>query len=311
MAWDKDTALKFERITGYDYAGLMRRFIDFNSNQKPKIFDYYSGSTDTPDGTAFKQLDQLREDFKSAISLVSLNKEAFSEFNDWDLFKDIEEISGKLDTIDKSSKYFRSARLSGRIASSPSIETTLGNQQTLENLSNSLSFEDPQNDWTKLFLENNLTEESYTADGGALLSVNLSGSASNSLNLTSVVDNINTAEKTYGIDIQKELEFEGDDLKVLTYQETLQQSIDILSNLSKGDNPEFPTQGVDKSIVIGSTIGAIAFPSIFRQIAQNFESDDTFVSFAISDVAKENDALKFEYQVRTRTNELVTGSIFV
>jgi hypothetical protein len=309
MAWTTDTLDRFKKITGFNYQDLLTRFYNFNTDKKQKIYDYYNGVSTVADGEAFSQLDKLRTDFDSAISIVSFNKESFVLYDAWELFSELEDINSKLDTIYNSSKFLRSAISLGNFNPSPLIEVTLGNNQTLERLAKDLKSQDPQNDWTKIFLNNQLTEESYTADGGAILQVSFQGS--DPLILTSVVDNIDSAEKTFGLDIQAKLEYEDNDLKVLTYKETLLQTVGILSSLTKGSVPEFPEQGVDKRISVGSTFGSLTFPVIFRQLYQNFTTDDSFKEFSITDLSRDGDSLLINYQVRTRTDEIQSGTLAI
>lgn len=307
MPWSTDTLDKFTRITGVNYTQIITDFFVFNRDKKQKIYDYYSGESTIPDGEAFRKLDDLRRDFTASIAILALNKESFNLFEDWELFGELEDINEKLNTIYNSSKFLRSALVTGNYNPTPLVEITLGNQQTLEKLASDLNADDPQNDWATIFLNNQLTEEDYTPDGGAILQVSFQGA--DPLILTSVVDNINTAEKTFGKDVQSRIDFVNDDLKTLTYKETLIQSARILSTLKRGGNPEFPDQGIDPALAVGNTLGSVSFPAIFRQIYQNFATDDSFKSFAITDVALDGDALRLDYQVRTRSDEIQEGSL--
>ncbi len=305
MAWTTDTLDRFERITGYNYTQLMTDFFNFNKNKKQLIYDYYEGLIELS-GAAFNELDRLRVEVRKSTSIATLNKESFNLFEDWEFFSELEDIDRKLTTIFNSSRFLRSAIATGNFNPNPLIEITLGFNQTLENLANTLNSNDPQNDWSSIFLQNQLTEEDYTNSNGALLKVTFQGA--DPLILTSVIDNIDTAEKTYGLDIDTKIQFIADnnDLKILTYRETLFQSAKILTELTKGSVPEFQNQGIDTSI-LGSTLSSVSFPSIFRQIYQNFTTDDGFKSFAITDATMEGDAFILTYQVRTRTDELVEG----
>jgi len=308
MAWTRDTLDYFQQITKFDYTQYLTDFYNFNTDQKRKIYDYYEG-VGTVSGEAFSELDRLRSESRKAIDLARINKESFNTYDGWELLNELEDIDRKLFTIFNSSKFLRSAIATGDFSPDPLIEITLGSQQTLESLSRRLNSTDPDNSWTELFLNNQLTEEDYSSEGGALLKVTFKGA--DPLFITSVVDNINTAEKTFGLDIQDKLEFDNDDLKSLSYQETLQQNAKILSNLKKGDNPEFPSTGIDSSIVVGNVFGSVTFPVIFRQIFQTFATDDSFKSFAITDASEDGDSLRLTYQAVTRTDEIQEGVVTI
>ena len=307
MAWTRDTLEKFNRITRYDFTQLLTDFFNFNENQKQKIYDYYEGNGQA-DGSAFNELDRLRREVKKSITALRLNRESFNTYDGWELFSEIEDIDRKLSTIFNSGKYLRSAIATGNFSPDPLIEVTLDSQQTLERLANNLNLSDPSNSWTRLFLQNNLTEESYTSDGGVLLKVTLKGS--DSLFINSVVDNIDTTEKTFGKDIQRTIEFDPvtNDLKTLSYKETLDQSVDILTTLKKGDNPEFPNTGIDSSIAVGNTLASTAFPVIFRQMYQNFATDDSFSLFSIKDVSLgDEDRINLFYEAKTKSGDAIQG----
>ena len=306
MAWSTDTIERFEKITKFDYTQFLTDFYNFNENKKPLIYSYYEGNSEI-DGSAFDELNRLIKVSKQASLELKLNSESFTQYDDWELFEEIETINNKLNTIFNSSKYLRSSISTGNFNPNPLVEVTLSNNQTLERLAQNVNSDDPQNDWTSLFLQNQLTEEDYTSEGGVLLKVTFQGS--DPLVINSVVDNIDTADKTYGKDIKSRLTFASDDLETLTYKETLLQSLKILTSLKRGDNPEFSSDGIDRSVVIGNTYGAVAFPIIFRQIYQNFTTDDTFKSFAITDASFSEGTLILTYEVRTRSDEVQSGTI--
>jgi hypothetical protein len=308
MAYTKDTVSKFTRITGFDFSKYLSDIVAFNGTQKQKIYDYYEGLI-KPDGEAFSKLDDLLEESKRSISLLEINNGSLSMYDDWELFSELELIAEKLKTVFNSSKYLRSAITTGNFNANPLIEQTLNANTTLERFTRNLNSNDHQNDWSEVFLNNQLTEEDYTSQGGNLLKVTLQGA--DGLFIQSVVDNIDSGEKTYGKDIQAKIEFLNDDLKVLSYRDTLLQSATINSSLLKGHNPEFLDQGIDKSIAVGETISSVSFPVIFRQMYQNFATDDSFKSFSVTDIKFNADALEIYYQVTTRDNEIQEGFLTI
>lgn len=307
MAWTSDTLDKFERITGFDYLLLLNNYYNFIDRDKQKIYDYYNGTSQTPDGASFDTLNKLRRDFKHSIHLATINRESFARFDDWELFLDLEKFNEQLNTIYNSSKYLRSAIVNGNFNTNPLIEVTLKPNQSLERLAEDLNADDPQNNWTDIFLNNQITEESYTNDGGTLLYVSFQGS--DPLVINSVIDNIDTAEKTYGRDIQARLKFENNNLKVLDYEATLLQTVNILTGLKRRDNPARPDDGYDPSIAVGSTINSVTFPAIFRQLYNVISSDDSFKSFAITDAKIEGDATILFYTVQTKAGEVQEGEL--
>ena len=304
-----NTIDRFTKITGIDTQTLLSDFVTFNEDEKQSIIDYYNGTTSTPDAEAFQTLSDLQYRYNQLINIVMLNNRSFQYHEDWELLYELDEIKAKLQTISNSSRFLRSAIEKNNFNPNPLVEITLKQNQSLERLAKDLNAENPQNDWTEIFLKNQLIEEDYTPEGGILLKVTFQGA--DSLYLNSVVDNINTAEKTYGLDILRKLTFEDNDLKVLTYHETLLQSIAILSQLKKGDNPQHPEDGIDTSLVVGSTLGAVSFPSLFRQLYNTFATDDSLKSFILKDVSIQGDAVALDYEVTTRVGEIQQGTLII
>jgi hypothetical protein len=130
----------------------------------------------------------------------------------------------------------------------------------------------------------------------------------------SVVDVI-FGESVYGKDLQQKLEFENDDLKVLGYQETIKQAFNIALNLRRGDNPEFPNDGLQSSLIIGQNLNSILYPSILRQLYDTFAKDDTMKSIAITNINHNNigikDTVELDIQAETRIGEIINDLIIV
>lgn len=312
MIFNEDTLDRYKNVTGFDVDEFIQDFIEFNGTYKQNIVAFYSGVTQTPDSISFDFMKELINRSTSILTLVSLNKDSFSNFSDWNMLELLEDIDLKLQTTNNISKFLRSAITSENYNPKPQLLKSLKQFQSLEMLAgNELNSPNPQDDWADIAIKNNLKEEDYDYNSGNLLKVSFIQGGS--LLINSVVDNIDTGEKTYGLDIQKKIEFDSDqnDIKILSYQDTKLQSIDTLVNLKKNDNPEFPDQGYSQALVVGSNIGSLAFPSLFRQLYNTFSTDDSFKSFSITNVKRDQDALFIEYEVQTRAGEIEKGNISI
>ena len=309
MLFRDDTLQNFQKITGFDIVTFLDDFVTFSFEQRQNIVDFYSGSSKTPDADSFVELARLLKEAGNALNLFSLSKEVFCNFADWNLVEQVEEINCKLQTLDNSSRWLRSAITKNNFSGNSKVDITLKQNQTIEKLSEAvLSSTNPQNQWSDIALENKLKEEDYTPEGGVLLSVSFQNEGSFQIN--SVVDNI-SGKKVYGIDIQKRLEFEDDDLKVLSAEDTILQAVNILSNLRTNDNPEFPENGVSAALIVGNTLGALSYPNLFRQLFSTFAKDDTLKSFDIVNVSQENDSVDIEFRVTSRLDEVINQTISI
>lgn len=301
----KDTTFStFFNITGYDVYTFFSNYISFLEGDSKKIVDYYAGNLKVADSYAFKKLDDLLKEAKTIEEIIYLNKEAFTSVADWNVLDQIEDIIKNLDIISRSYKFLRSPVIN--FAYSDGIQSDYGLKQneTLERVSrvvlNDTEFD---NNWADIAVKNNLREEDYTSKGGVLLKVIFNKTYDYNV-LFSVVDRIE-GEKMYGLDFDKTITFVNEDLKVLSYKDTITQACNILCFLKVGDVPEFPSDGVSSNVVVGSNLKSIAFPILFRQYYNLFAKDDTFSSFSITNVGFDQDALFIEAEIRTTYGDLL------
>jgi len=304
LPFKETTISDFVKITGYDIYSLIDYYVAFIEVDSRKIIDYYAGNFRVADSVAFSKLDILLTEAKKVEEIFYLNRESFINIADWNLLDKIEDIIKSLEIIKKSSKFLRSPITNLNYNEGIQSEYGLKQNETLETISRlTLQNSDFDNNWVDLAVKNDLTEEEYSNKGGVLLKIVFDKTYPINY-LESVVDNLE-GEKMYGKDLDRTITFVDDDLKVLTYKETIQQACDILCNLNKGDVPEFPDDGISSSIIVGSNLKAIAFPVIFRQYYSLFSKDDTFSSFSITNVGFYQDAVFIEAEIRTVYGDLL------
>jgi hypothetical protein len=123
------------------------------------------------------------------------------------------------------------------------------------------------------------------------------------LKLTSVVD-VLYGKSIYGKDIYQRLTITGDDLQVLDYDSTLLQSVDILVNLRRNSNPDFPNLGRQTQLLVGSTRASFNFPIVDRDLKTVFASDDSLKDFQLTKLERVEDNVTISFQVYSRLNEL-------
>ncbi len=288
-------------VVRIDIQQFFEDFFSFDDNDRTNITQYYSGGTTQPNSESFNNLFDLQLRAQEILNALRTQKNSFTTFAEHELLSDIEDIETKLSTIENTSKYVRSSISRNNFNPNVGVDIIQRQNETLEQISRQqLSSIDEQNDWMQLAIDNNLIEEDYSGQGGALLKAVLRNNSSFFVN--AVVDNINGIN-VYGLDIDQKLQFVDNDLKVLSYVETLKQSVLIKAQLLKGDSPEFPNDGINRAI-IGSNIGSIAFPTLFRNLSDVFSKDDTLSNFSITDVRRVKDQLILQFTVGTRLQEV-------
>jgi len=309
MEFNTDTILKISNLIGFDLQSYLIGIDLFFSNDSQKIKDYYSANVKIADVNAFDKLNFFVPENKRLIEKIKDNHEVLSNYQYWILFDFIEDISTKLDTLDNYSRWARSSVRKNSLSQFPEIDYTLKQGETLENLEIKLGSVNKDQDWYDTAIRNTLEEEDYTPSGGVKLKAIFKNANTTSFNISSVVDNIDSGEKTYGKDFDRKIDFVNNDIKVLTYKETIYQSAEILSSLGRGDNPEFPEYGLDKQGVLGANKSSLLFPAIFRQMAETFKTNDSFSSFTIDEISTNQDALNIRATLTTRFGDVVKQNI--
>lgn len=307
MLYSFDIIEKYKRIFGINLVDYIGSYIYFLDKYSIDIINYYSGKVQTPNAVSFNILSNLMNSYKDLINLMNLNKDQLTNIEDWQILDDLENIYIKLLSISNISKFLRSSIVKGNFNLGVNYDYGLKYGETLEKVSEEIGDQDPQNDWNKIALKNDLEEEEYTPEGGFLLKVNFTNKAQ-TYDILSVIDNIDKLEKVNGLDVYRTITFENDDLKILSYEETFKQAVDIILGLQKGDNPEFPDDGFDKNI-LGGNLASLQYPIFFRQLASTFKKDDTINSFTLNNIKRDQDSFFFEFEIESKAHNLLEKSI--
>ncbi len=290
----------FEDITGFDIETYFRRFVTFITDQSQNIIDYYSGLTDTLDRDSFAEYEALLTESIYVVDLFDLNNERFNTVDFWELMEYADDIRIKLETIGNFSKFARSSVKKASFDTNVTMEVPTYDNETIEQLLTRLGSTDRENDWAEIAISNRLEQEDYTLDGGVLLNVSFKNNTR--FFVEGIIDNPE-GDRIKGLDIDKKITFEDNDLKVLSYDETLKQSLDVLINLRKNDNPEFPQYGIDPSLIVGMNIKSIALPSLVRQIFQTFSTNDRVDKIEILNVDIDGDSVSMDLSIVIKSGE--------
>lgn len=304
-----DTITRFEGVIKYPLMGYLNRFLDFLSVKKGILVEYYNGNLDLYSDEVFTELKSLISESNKINDLISINVNNFLINDCWELLEMLEDIKIELQTLDKMSKWMRSSINNAQYSKGVEKEKVLKQNQSIEGLGKDNGLIDYDNDWVKIAIRNNINEEKYTPAGGVFLTLTYKNTYSGGVFVRSVVDNL-FGERIYGLDIQKQLEFKNDDIKVLTYGGTMTQAAEILIGLKRGDVPEFPEDGVQANLIVGNNLAAVLYPTIFRQVYNLFSKDDTFQSISVSKIEQIDDSIRIEFNILSKletetTQELV------
>jgi hypothetical protein len=302
MALDANLIEDFEAKTRYDLKKYLLGFEYFSDNHYYKVLDFYGGESKVIPSQSLVLLDVLIVQSKKIDNLINVKRNRFDTTDYWDLLEILEDIKGKLITIKNTPKWSRTSRSNAIIVNNPEVTIQLKQNQTIERLAGgSLGFDDEHNDWYDIAIRNDLEEEDYTPKGGNRLSVYATGGVS--FDIESIVDVIDS-ETMKGKEVYRKITWENGDLKVLSGDDSFIQSMEILASLSKGDNPEYVSNGITNNLAIGQNINSVAYPLLVRHINEVFSSDDSISSFKILDVSKRQDGIFINMEITSKSTEI-------
>lgn len=296
-------SIKFEEITKMDLLSYFKEAEDFFKNGYVQMSDYYNGTINKVDTSNIKLLNKLLYKSEKVSEQFKTNKQKFQTVDFWELLDFCEVIRTKLQTTKNLAKFLRSSRTDFAFSSGFAYDYITGNQQTLESISSKvLDDTDSENDWVKIALENDLKEAEYDIDGGSNLKLYREKFLGNFV--TGIIDIID-GESIYGKDVYRKISFEDNDLLILSYKDTVFQTVEILSGLKQGDIPEFPALGVNEGMYVGSNLAGMAYSTIVRELKKVFASDDLFVNFKVNKITQKEDFLEISFQVETKYGLLI------
>jgi hypothetical protein len=303
---------KFSKLTNFDIVSYFDSFSAFISENLQDIVAFYSLTTTNPNMQSFTKMANLIKQSKKCLEFFNMYKREFNTYEFWELLDKVESVLQKLETVDNIGKYLRSSLGKDVFIVGITNELTLTRNTTLESkVASELGSANPDDDWVDVALSNDLTEEQY---GKTPIILQYTSPNTNN-NLLNVVLGKLEGEGMYGIDISKKVTFVADlngiwDLKVLSPKETALQSIDTHLNLLRGDNPEFPNDGIQANLFIGNNISSLKLPILFRQLSNVFAKDDTFTSLAIVNANySTGDTLNIFVEVQTVVGEVFKNKI--
>lgn len=287
---------KFLSVTGYNIKDFFQSYVDFCSEYYPYIVNYYQGGEINAD--SFYELDKLIAQINIIEPLFQLHENKLDDISMWELLENFSEIVTKLTTIKNSDRWLRSASV-GR-TNTLQLEKQLRTGETFETVSEQLELENPEDDWVDIVVPQYIIEEDYvTGQGSNTFSVNLKNVGINYVD--NVVDTL-VDENILGKDLSTEFVFENEDLKIIKFQKSMEQALQIILEAVKGCIPEFTDYGLPSDF-IGQTTNTIQYPIIFKSLMNMFQRDNRWASAELIDLKKVEDSIFMKVRATTVTKE--------
>lgn len=288
-------------IIDFNLQSYFEDYLVFMTQHKQLISKYYTQGDSYPK-TSFDLFDNLKNRSKLILEKVSIKRDYLVNFSDFEVIDQIENIIHCLELVENYSRWLRSSLFKGKFKQNAEIEVVLRQGQTLESFANEVGYTDRDAGAIDIALRNKIKETDITLEGG--VKFRFSYANNNNLILNSIIDNLN-GNNLLGKDVKRKLTITNDDLEVLEPYDTFYQTCEILVSLLKNDNPEFPNDGFDKSMLVNKNIINSMLPSYLRQLYNIIDRDDSIADFSVSNVILEKDALKIEVTFKSWLNNEV------
>ena len=279
----------------FDVKGFLEDSLVLLQDYQSKLVSYYTNDGDFPKD-AFDLLDKLELQVNQIYNKVKVNRSALNKFSDFVVFDQIEDNASIFRVIDNYSRWLRSSTIKGRYKRETEIDFILRQNQTLEELSDEIGWNNREEGFLDLTTRNQIKETDYDLSGGLVFKFSYQNEKN--FQLVTVVDEM-TGENILGKDIEGKLQFVDNDLLTLSPVDTFVQTCEILTGLLKNSNPEFPDDGFDKAAISNKNVMRIRLSTFIRQMYATVSKDDTIASFTISDVREESDCLMIEMQYKS------------
>ncbi len=283
--------IKFEETTKFPLMSLLERMNDFVNNSLPEIEDYFSGSVETIDSFHLKELKELIQKFVDLIMTFNKFSVKLSNVGFWELAEYCTDLQSFLEKVSKMPKFKKTSFNYGSFVDKTQSIRNVGGQMTFEKISEEMNL--PSENWIDFMIKNQINEQDW--DISELKSIKVF-TPNERLNVESVLDQP-IGERVYGIDVNKQIDFEDNDLSLLKYYDNVIQKCDILGGLMKGDVPEFPNFGLSDLI---SNVNQFIYPKISNEIKDIFLQNDLFESVDVKGFNYESSDVKIEFEVKTK-----------
>lgn len=295
---------KFFKVTKYNIKDFLQRYSDFYTNEYQSIVNYYQGGDAVP--SAFTELDYLLTQSYTIDPLFSKFSKQLDTLDMWELLDIFTECQSKLLTTDNLGKWTKSSRLNTNDVS-VKVDKIQRQSETIEDIAKSLGYTDSQDTWAEIALDNSVIEEDYTMEGGTIFTVKFRNNAA--FDLPNIVDYF-TGKNVLGKDINKKIKYVNNDLDTVKYEGALNQSFEIKIDVRKNSIPESPQYGFDASS-IGTSVSALNYPTIFRNILVLFRKDKRWKDVKLLDIYREDSAVFIKFEAKSISGDEFTTNIAI
>ncbi len=290
----------FENVTKYPLVNFMERFQDFSSRSYPHIDRYFSGLMENIDNEHLMSLQWLTNEVKTLNAQFKNFSNRFETCGYWELMEFIENLNGLIERTNKLPKFKRTVLTKRGYKPYVQTEGTIGAFRTAEDVTSEIiRYEDQNTSWQNLMRDNDMNEGDWEIDELKPITTYVDNRIK--VVVTTILDQP-VGERVYGIDIARKIKFDSlnNDLMLVIHRNNIDQKIDILLELNKGDVPEDNQFGKDLSHAVGSNANQIGYLLLARDIVATFMQNDLFDHVSVTSIEQTEGSLQVKLNIKTK-----------
>ena len=234
-------------------------------------------------------------------------KKCKSKDIDLDYFELIEyfdEIKNHLDYIKNLPQYLKTSTNFVDVFEQPVSEYLIKDGDTLESIAR-IFFGDPEK-YDIIMDYNNLDYYDVNSDTWIGRRIKIPTDRIITKDIPGIIDGL-VGLNVLGKDINSTFAFTQEqdingnfDIKTLEYEECFMQAIsDLISKISKGTVPEFPSLGNNTLEIIGENLGALSYSMIINDLITTLRQEPTLNTVQITDVKLQDDAILIDFSFKS------------
>lgn len=289
---------KIESIFGFEVQSFFTNYLEFTGVDLHNIILFYKGNRDSSIEISKKKLEDLTTFSKKISEKIESSKFQFNTAEFYEFVDEFEDINLKLLSYSNLKKW-----IGVNYNQSTTVNYTLSKNESLDKAASRVGYSDKDMGEIEISLNNLIKETDYDLSGGFSFQVNYQSENSTISADTLIGENL-INEELLGRDLSKVLSFVDNDLDSLLPNETFSQTCEILIKFLRGDNPEFPFKGMDKTLVTNRVSASTSLPILLRQLSDLISGDGTVDRMILKDVSYEKDSIKFKCDLYSKFNNI-------
>lgn len=288
----------------YNFKNYFERYQKFFVENYNSLITYWKNFETEIDFKILEEFDYLYKEYDNMIVSFQqlLNNEA-DNINYFNIAELLADMKSNLDYVKNLPKWLKTSDNYVDVFEEPYINYVVKQGDTLENISE--KFYGNSEDFYFIMSYNNIRYNDVDAKDWIGKIIKIPARKKLIKDVESVFDAL-IGEKILGKDINKNFNFQDNDISNVEYDDCFQQAIQILlQECPRTAIPEFPKIGNNTYFIIGSNLGDLSFPMLKNDLESLMKIESTLKDFKITNMKIEEDSLRIEFSF-----ESILGEVF-